>query len=124
MGHAAERAGDLRGALFAFGAAAAARRSAGHRLSVFSAGPVPILAKGAMTALDAGDAYCVDSKTSPLPPSMWGSADGATSSGAEPGNGSTNGAAARRASSCTSTGFFSVFSNKLKKRRLLANLLL
>ncbi|MBR9891311.1 xanthine dehydrogenase family protein subunit M [bacterium] len=32
------------------------RRSAGHRLSVFSAGPVPILAKGAMTALDAGDA--------------------------------------------------------------------
>ncbi|MCA1287222.1 FAD binding domain-containing protein [Salipiger bermudensis] len=31
------------------------RRSAGHRLSVFSAGPVPILAKGAMAALDAGD---------------------------------------------------------------------
>mgnify|MGYP005827838633 CR=1 FL=1 len=32
------------------------RRSAGHRLSAFSAGPVPILTKGAMTALDAGDA--------------------------------------------------------------------
>ncbi|AUC54189.1 carbon monoxide dehydrogenase [Sagittula sp. P11] len=31
------------------------RRKAGHRLSVFSAGPVPTLARGAMQALDAGD---------------------------------------------------------------------
>lgn len=31
------------------------RRKAGHRLSVFSAGPVPMLARGAMQALDAGD---------------------------------------------------------------------
>ena len=31
------------------------RRAAGHRLSIFSAGPVPMLARGAMAALDAGD---------------------------------------------------------------------
>ncbi|MDF0597625.1 FAD binding domain-containing protein [Psychromarinibacter halotolerans] len=31
------------------------RRASGHRLSVFSAGPVPMLATGAMQALDAGD---------------------------------------------------------------------
>lgn len=31
------------------------RRKAGHRLSVFSAGSVPTLARGAMQALDAGD---------------------------------------------------------------------
>ncbi|MGR3823201.1 MAG: FAD binding domain-containing protein [Salipiger marinus] len=31
------------------------RRVAGHRLSIFSAGPVPMLARGAMAALDAGD---------------------------------------------------------------------
>lgn len=31
------------------------KRAAGHRLTVFSAGPTPLLAQGAMTALDAGD---------------------------------------------------------------------
>lgn len=31
------------------------RRTAGHRLSIFSAGPVPMLAREAMAALDAGD---------------------------------------------------------------------
>jgi carbon-monoxide dehydrogenase medium subunit len=31
------------------------RRAARHRLSIFSAGPVPMLARGAMAALDAGD---------------------------------------------------------------------
>ncbi len=31
------------------------KRGAGHRLTVFSVGPTPLLAQGAMTALDAGD---------------------------------------------------------------------
>lgn len=31
------------------------RRDTGHRVTLFSAGPVPVLARGAMTALDAGD---------------------------------------------------------------------
>lgn len=31
------------------------RRDAGHRVTLFSAGPVPVLARGAMAALDAGD---------------------------------------------------------------------
>ena len=31
------------------------RRAAGHRVTLFSAGPVPVLARGAMAALDAGD---------------------------------------------------------------------
>lgn len=31
------------------------RRTEGHRLTIFSAGPVPMLARGAMQALDAGD---------------------------------------------------------------------
>ena len=46
----ARRSGD-----YALTGVCLVKRGAGHRLTVFSVGPTPLLAQGAMTALDAGD---------------------------------------------------------------------
>ena len=46
----ARRSGD-----YALAGLCLVRRAAGHRLALFSVGPTPVLAKGAMAALDAGD---------------------------------------------------------------------
>jgi carbon-monoxide dehydrogenase medium subunit len=46
----ARRSGD-----YALAGLCLVKRAAGHRVSLFSVGPVPVLARGAMAALDAGD---------------------------------------------------------------------